>query len=137
MNFLSEDALAKDLVPVLLGQSIEAIQLAHRIYRQHHVISHVFCNKLAFPMRFSLCMKYHVVRSTSEERLMLCALLDFAKQLERADVIACLVPCTQPYAALVWENRELLERYFVISELPVNAPLGFFERATEKRRTPT
>lgn len=118
MDFVTEDMLSGELIPVILGLSPEALQTAQRMYRRYNVVSHVFCNKLPLPLRFSLCMKYHVVHATEGEQLMLHALREFSEQLNHADVILYLIPCTEPYANLVWEHRDELECRFVIADKP-------------------
>lgn len=114
MDFIDQEILSGELVPVLLGLSPETIQLAHRLYRKYNVLSHVFCNSLPFPLRFSICMKYHVIRHTADEKLMLVALQDFSAQIKHAEVIPCLISCTQRYENFIWEYRDQLERQFVI-----------------------
>ena len=47
---------------------------------------------------------------------MMDALFDFADQLENADVILYLIPCTEAYANMVWHGREDLETRFVIAD---------------------
>ena len=116
MDFLEQKNLSGELVPILLGCSMETVQAAHRLYRLHNVVSHVFCNKVPLPMRLSFCMKYHVVHSTKGERLLLFALEEFGERLEQADVIPYLIPCSDEYASFVWEHREELERRFVIAD---------------------
>lgn len=116
MEYIINDILSGEIVPILLGISPEANETAHRMYRKHGVISHVFCDRVPFAMRLSLCMKYHTVPHTSDERLMLHALLDFADQLGNADLILYLIPCTESYANMIWHNRDLLERRFVIAD---------------------
>ena len=118
MDFITADILSGELIPVLLGLSPEANETAHRMYRQYGVVSHVFCDKIPLGRRLTLCMKYHVIRHTTKEQLMIRALTDFAEQLGNADVILYLIPCTEGYANTVWENRELLERHFVIADKP-------------------
>jgi hypothetical protein len=114
VDFIDEEILSGELVPILLGLSPETLQVAHRLYHQYNVLSHVFCNSLPLPLRLSLCMKYHVIRHTSDERLMLLALLDFAAQMKHADVIPCLIPCSRRFEGFIWEYRDQLERQFVI-----------------------
>ena len=114
MDFIDEEILSGELVPILLGLSPEAWQVAHRLYHHYNVLSHVFCNSLPFPLRLSLCMKYHVIRHTSDEQLMLLALLDFATQMKNADVIPCLIPCSRRFENFIWQYRDQLERRFVI-----------------------
>ena len=109
-------SLTRELIPVLLGYSHEAVNRAHAFYRKYHVVSHVFCHKTPFP-HVSLCMKYHVVRHTTDEELMLCALLDFSEQLGNADVIPYLIPCSEDYERLIWAHKTELEPHFIIAEL--------------------
>lgn len=116
MDFIVTDILSGELVPVLLGLSPEASETAHRMFRKYGVVSHVFCEHVSFPQRISLCMKFHTVTHTANDRLMLEALIDFAKQLGNADVILYLIPCTEGYANMIWHCREELERHFVIAD---------------------
>ncbi len=116
MDFINEEILSDELVPVLLGLSIQTWQISHRLYKKYNVISHVFCNRLLPPLRLSLCMKYHVIHHTENEQLMIHALHDFSSQLDGADVIPYLIPCTEEYANLVWEHHEALERRFVVAD---------------------
>ena len=116
MDFMMQDVLSGEIVPVLLGLSLRVGETAHRMYRKYGVVSHVFCERVPFAMRLSLCMKYHRIRHTSDERLMMQALCDFADQLGNADVILYLIPCTEDYASFVWNNSELLESRFVIAD---------------------
>ena len=116
MNYIVREILSGELVPVLLGYSPEAVDTAHRMFRKYGVVSHVFCEKVSLPQRLSLCMKFHQIRRTANERLMMDALQDFATQLGNADIILYLIPCTEPYANMVWEGRDELERRFVIAD---------------------
>ena len=115
MDYIVKDALVGELIPVLLGVSTEVSDTAHRMYREYGVVSHVFCERIPLAMRLSLCMKFHVVSHTQGERLMLDALSDFANQLGNADVILYLIPCTEQYANVVWENCAALEGKYVIA----------------------
>ena len=129
MDFIIKDVLSGELVPVLLGVSTEAGETARRMFRQYGVISHIFCEKIPFPMRLSLCMKFHTIRRTSDEMLMIHALEDFSKQLENADVILYLIPCTEHYANVVWNHRDTLERRYVIADKPEMFRVWFGEDA--------
>lgn len=129
MDFIMTDVLSGELVPVLLGLSVEANETAHRMYRKYGVVSHVFCDKIPLPMRLTLCMKYHIIRHTSGEMLMIRALTDFAEQLGNADVILYLIPCTESYANMVWSHRDELERRFVIADKPEMLRVWFGEDA--------
>lgn len=115
MDYIVKDALMGELIPVLLGVSAEVNDTAHRMYREYGVISHVFCDRIPLAMRLSLCMKFHIVKSTANEQLMIDALTDFATQLGNADVILYLIPCTEHYASIVWERSAELEGRYVIA----------------------
>ena len=116
MDYIMEDILSGELVPVLLGVSQEVSETAHRMYRKYGVVSHVFCDKIPLPMRLSLCMKFHVIHHTSDEQLMIQALTDFADQLGNRDVILYLIPCTEEYVNLIWRRQETLEGRYVIAD---------------------
>lgn len=133
MDFIMTDILSGELIPVLLGLSNEAEATAQRMYRKYGVVSHVFCDKMPFSKRFTLYMKFHAIRHTTDDRLMLQALYDFSGQLEHADVILYLIPCTENYASTVWNHRNTLERHFVIADKPEMQRVWFGESAT----TPT
>ena len=115
MDFIQDDFLSGELVPVLLGTSPEATRTARRYFKKYRTVSHVFGDSLSLPTRLSLCMKFHMIKHTSNERLMTQALHDFADQLGRAEVILYLIPCTEEYANFIWRNHETLERFFVIA----------------------
>ena len=116
MDFIMTDILSGELVPVLLGISAEANETARRMYRKYGVVSHVFCDKIPLSMRLSLSIKFHIIRhSATNDRLMIEALTDYALQLGNRDIILYLIPCTEHYANLIWQNREELERCFVIA----------------------
>ena len=116
MEYIMNDVLSGAIVPVLLGLTTEAGETAHRMYRRHGVMSHVFCDRIPFAMRLSLCMKFHRIPDTTGDKLMLQALTDFADQLGNADLILYLIPCNEHYTNLVWNHAEELERRFVIAD---------------------
>lgn len=116
MDYIMNDVLSGAIVPVLLGLTTEASETAHRMYRRHGVISHVFCDKIPLPSRLSLCMKFHRIPNTTGDELMLQALTDFADQLGNADLILYLIPCDEHYTKLVWDRSDELERRFVIAD---------------------
>lgn len=116
MEYIMNDVLSGAIVPVLLGITTEASETAHRMYRRHGVLSHVFCDRIPLPSRLSLCMKFHRIPETAGEQLMLQALTDFADQLGNADLILYLIPCNEHYTKLVWDHAEELERRFVIAD---------------------
>ena len=116
MEYIMNDVLSGAIVPVLLGLTTEASETAHRMYRRHGVMSHVFCDRVPFAMRLSLCMKFHRIPDTTGDKLMLQALTDFADQLGNADLILYLIPCNEHYTNFVWNHTEELERRFVIAD---------------------
>ena len=116
MDYIMNDVLSGAIVPVLLGVTPEASDTAHRMYRRHGVMSHVFCDRIPLASRLSLCMKFHRVPETSGEQLLLQALADFADQFGNADLILYLIPCNEHYTKLVWDHVEELECRFVIAD---------------------
>ena len=116
MDYIMNDVLSGAIVPVLLGLTTESSETAHRMYRRHGVMSHVFCDRIPFAMRLSLCMKFHRIPETAGDRLLLQALEDFADQLGNADLILYLIPCDEHYTKLVWDRSDELERRFVIAD---------------------
>lgn len=115
MNYIGNELLSGEIVPVLLGVSPEAVETAREMFRKYRVLSHVFCQEIPLPYRFMLSMKFHKVRHSSHDRMMITALEDFANQIVSADVILYLIPCTEEYTRLIWRNREQLETRYVIS----------------------
>jgi predicted ATP-grasp superfamily ATP-dependent carboligase len=115
MEEITKNASRGDLIPVLLGLAPKTIETAKSLYHSCDAVSHVFCGSVPFPLRFSLCMKFHRVGHTENEELMLRALLDFSNQIGNGDTILYLVPCTREYLKMIKQNRELLESIFVIA----------------------
>ena len=135
MDFITEDILSGDLIPVLLGYSQETVETARRMFRSHNVVSHVFCESVPLPLRISLCMKFHLVTHTSGDRLMLEALADFAAPYEKTDALLYLIPCTEAYANLVWRNRAQLESLFMIADRPEMYRVWFGDVKRKEDRT--
>lgn len=135
MNFIKDDILSGELLPVLLGYSAETVETARRIYKQYNVISHVFCERIPLPLRISLCMKFHMVSHSSGERLMVEALRDFSRQFAHADIICYLIPCTEAYANLIWNHRATLESRFVIADKPEMYRIWFGEIIQKEEQT--
>lgn len=115
MEELTKNAFRGDVIPVLLGLSSKTLEQAKLLHHRCDAISHVFCSLVPFPMRLSLCMRFHRVGHTRGEKLMLRALLDFSEQIENRDAILYLIPCTREYAVLIHQNRKQLESRFVIA----------------------
>lgn len=118
MDFINHEILSDEIVPVLLGASGEGMRTARRFFRKYRVLSHTFCESVPLTARLTTCVKFHTVRHTAGDALMLTALTDFAKGLSQADVILYLIPCTPAYANLIWRNRDALESYYVIADQP-------------------
>ena len=118
MDFIKNDVLSGELVPILLGHSKEATETARRFFRSFGTVSHLFCERITLSMRLTTCIKFHVVSHGSGDSLLLNALRDYANQLGNADLILYLIPCTVDDASFIWRNRAELERYFVIADRP-------------------
>ncbi len=134
MDYLSQDGLCTGLVPVLLGYSQEGCDTARRMFRDFRVTSHVFCRQVPRSRRISLCMKFHLIPSTTDNRLLLEALQDFARELARADVILYLIPCTEEFAGLIWNRREELEPYYVIADRQEMEQVWFGSRHSTRKK---
>lgn len=133
MDFIEDEVLCGELIPVLLGTSPEALETARRFFKKYGTVSHMFCDRVPLSVHFSLCIKYHSVRHSAGEELMLTALKDFAKQLGHADVILYLIPCTVDDSNFVWRNREILEPFFVIAD-PHEMDRVWYGETNEKER---
>ncbi len=116
MQFIEDEILAGELIPVLLGTSNEANATARRIFRRFRLVSHLFCEKKPPLFGMNFCTKYHIVRHSASDEIMLGALLDFSGQLRDADVVYYLIPCTDEYAKFVWRHRTELESYYVVAD---------------------
>lgn len=116
MQFIESEILAGELIPVLLGQSLESNETAKRIFRRYRLLSHVFCDKKPRGFGITFCTKHHVVGSAGGDGLLLTALLDFANRPTSADVIYYLIPCTLNHANFVWRHKQELEPYYVIAD---------------------
>lgn len=132
MDFIEDEVLCGELIPVLLGTSTEAMQTARRFFKTYGTVSHVFCHRISLPARISFCVKYHTIQHSAGDLLMLTALKDFAKQLGHADVILYLIPCTEDYANFVWRNRESLEPFFVIANSPEMERVWYGEKSDKE-----
>ena len=104
----------RECVPVLLGASLKTYELAQDLHRRHGWISHVFCDRVPLPFRFSVCMRFHRVCRTRGHRLLFQALQDFADQMGSADVIHLLIPCTEEYTRLLCTHAPLPESRYVL-----------------------
>ena len=68
MQFIESEILAGELVPVLLGQSVETNETAKRIFRRYRLISHVFCEKKPRVFGLTFCTKFHIIQAVGECR---------------------------------------------------------------------
>ena len=118
MDYINQDILSGEIVPVLLGISPEATQTARQLFRQYGVVSHLFCDKIPLSMRLTYCIKFHQIPYSTGNRMVLTALKDFAAQLGNSDLILYLIPCTVSLANFVWQNRAELECHYVIAGQP-------------------
>ena len=116
MDELTQNVSAVDLTPVFLGISPKVFEAAYSFYQRSSSVSYVFANRIPAPLRLVFYIKFHRVRSTVGERLMVQALIDFAEQIGNRDTILLLVPCTREYAAMIRKNRAVLESRYVLAE---------------------
>lgn len=102
-------------IPFILGNTPSARKLSRRIYFKYRIICLILDTKgsllqLLDPTnRFLKLSKAH---SSSLTAMQLTALAE-----QSAYTLPLLIPCSEKYEKLVEENRELLEKSFVISSI--------------------
>ena len=116
MDFLENELYAGEFAPILLGDSRFARSVSRRFFSRHHIISHIFCNRVPFLRRFCLTAKYHTVNGFEKDELLLLALHDFAAGVQNRDLILYLVPGNEHARQFIEQNREQLEPDFVIAD---------------------
>ena len=99
------------LVPVLLGNSLQAPMLARRLWRRWRVISHVFASRPAWP-----CYLLHSVRVLRlpdyiRDELLCDDLRNFARQYP--DLLFCLIPCDAAARAFCERYATALEADYI------------------------
>ena len=134
MDFIPSDILSGELIPVLLGFTLETVETARRMNRTYGVRSHVFCDKVPLPFRLSVSMRFHTVPHTKDEHLMLHALTDFADQYRGADIILYLIPCTEEYASMIWCFQKELEARYVLADRAQIEQVWFGSEAAEAKQ---
>ncbi len=109
-----KEQLNRVMVPVLLGSSAKAMQIARALYLRYDVVSHLYC---ARPVILPYLLSYvRVVRVPSymQGELLCRDLVSFAS--EYPDLLFCLIPCTVQDKAFCMAHAAELEPYYIISE---------------------
>lgn len=112
-------------LPFILGNCNDSRRLASRVFRQCGITSFVLDFKRSPINIFGFSYYFVELTATKSDRLLCEQLIDLAHQ--NPSVLPILVPASASYQRTIEENRELLERYFIISEpqrLLIDSPLA-------------
>ena len=104
----------KYFLPFLLGNNKEARGLAAKISRRLRISSFILDERPSFKNPFALSYYFAPLTPTDEPRLLCEQLIDYAMQNPSA--LPILVSTEARYREITEQNRELLERYFIIRE---------------------
>lgn len=117
------DTFRYTLIPVILGANIRSRIWADRYLRRYRVRTTVMSDAYhpALLLPFSLYFR-RLSKSGSYTDFILSDLIRFAD--EHPDKLLVLIGATPHYLTLIRENRELLERYYILSD----PDLSFFEQ---------
>ncbi len=99
-------------LPFILGNNRGARALAAKVFRAHHIVSFILEDRRSVRSLFNLSYYFVPLTPTDSSRLLCEQLISYAKQ--NPFTLPLLVPMTPYYKDAVEQNRELLERYFII-----------------------
>lgn len=113
-------ALVQNVLPVLFDNTQKAHRISSRFFSRHGIVSFIF-GKRRFSDIFDISCKTLKLPNTSEKRLIVEELIEFAKQY--SDMLPVLIPCSDKAEAIVIEFSAELEAYYIIADPNVfNAP---------------
>ena len=113
MNQQHQNSKKDHFIPFVLGNTKASLALASKVYKKCRISCFIIDTERSWRNFFSPA--YFIPLTPSEERRLLCEqLIDLAKQYPNAMPI--LVPTTAQYSKAIEQNRDLLERYFIIRE---------------------
>lgn len=112
-------------LPLILGNSKNSRKLASKVFRQCGITSFLLDFKRSPINIFGFSYYFVELTATKNDRLLCEQLIDLARQNPSA--LPILVPASVDYQRAIEENRDLLERYFIISKperLFIDSPLA-------------
>ncbi len=106
-------ALVQNVLPVLLDNTPKAHRISSRIFNCHGIVSFI-CGKRRFSDMFDISCKTLKLPETSEKRLIVEELIEFAKTY--SDMLPVLIPCSEKAEAIILEFTEKLEAHYIIAD---------------------
>ena len=100
----------KNILPVLLGADLNCYSVARAFHEAFGVKSYAFGRYELGTTKHSKIVKFNSIENVDTAEVLLPTLEAFAKEHEGALMI--LVGCTDAYADLIIENKEVLSRYY-------------------------
>lgn len=101
----------KTIIPVLLGADLNCYSVARAFHEAYGVKSYAFGRYALGTTKHSKIVKFHIVEDVDTKEVLLPTLKKFAE--EHKDELLILIGCTDAYADLIIENKDVLsEHYF-------------------------
>ena len=101
----------KKIIPVLLGADLNCYSVARAFHEAYGVKSYAFGRYALGTTKYSKIVKFHIVEDVDTKEVLLPTLEKFAE--EHDDALLILIGCTDAYADLIIENKDILsKRYF-------------------------
>lgn len=107
-----KDAIAESVMPVLLGSSAEAHLMAWKIYLKFGIRSYICAEKQSLLDAIDPTMRFFSVVSEKNSGVACEALAYLSADKE---LLPILIPCNSFGDQLVKENKEFLEKRFIIT----------------------
>ena len=111
-------------IPIILGNVPSSRKLARRIYRKYGIISLILDEKGSPLQLLDPTNRFFKLTAVKNSAFTALQLADLAEQTPYT--LLLLIPCSDKYMRVVEENRELLEKSFIITnedQVLTNSPL--------------
>jgi len=110
-----KDAFRYTLLPVILGANLRARLLAEQYRIQYRVRSYVLSEKYHISLLGSLSLSYRrLCQNSGFTEFILSDLIRLVE--ENPDKLPVLISTTSHYTALIAQNQQRLEKYFILSD---------------------
>ncbi len=100
----------KKIIPVLLGADLNCYSVARAFHEAYGVKSYAFGRYELGTTKYSKIVKFHTVENVDTKEVLLPTLEKFAA--EHPDDLLILVGCTDAYADLIIENKNVLSAHY-------------------------
>lgn len=109
------DTFRYTLIPVILGANIQARKWSDRFLRRYRVCSIVMSDTFHPAMLLPFSLRFQRLRKKNGYTdFILSDLIRFSQ--DHPDKLLVLIGATPHYAALIRENSELLDSYYILSD---------------------